>query len=158
MARLQDQFDILLQKSGTGLKDYISSLIQGLQYQSGIIDQFFTDLLNRAYYNSQKMRMQKALNEIFATGYGAHEIIVQLNNSFTTYLYFFEPSENSPEYFFELAEATPVYFFEPSETPPSASFTILIPVADYTAELARRVTAEVNGMKLTGKDFNVITY
>lgn len=158
MARLQDQFDILLQTAGTGLKDFISGLAQPLQYQSGIMDSFYIDLLARSQYNGQKMVMQKALNEIFATGYGAHEIIVQLNNSLTDYLYFFEASETSPEYFFESAEATPVYFFEPSETPPAASFTIKIPVADYTAELDRRIKAEVNGMKLTGKTFLTTTY
>lgn len=158
MANLKDQFDILLTKAGTSLRDFIVGLLEGLQYNSDQIDPFYTDVLTRSQYNSQKMVLQKALNEIFATGYGAHEIIVETNNSNVAYLYFYEPSENFPVYFLEPAEGSPVYFFEPSETPPAADFTIKIPVADYTAEYDRRITAEVNGIKLAGKSFITVTY
>lgn len=158
MAKLEDQFDILLNKAGTSLRDFIVGLLEGLQFNSDDMDPFYSDVLTRSLYNSQKMVLQKALNDIFATGYGVHEIIVQTNNSNVAYLYFFEPSESSPVYFSEPGEGQPVFFFEPSETPPAADFTVKIPVADYTVEYDRRITAEVNGIKLAGKNFITITY
>ena len=158
MVDLKDQFDILLQKGGTGLRDFISSLIQSLQFNSDQLDPFYENLLKRSKYNGQKMVLQKALNEIFATGGGAHEIIVQTILDPTTYLYFYEPSETVFEYFFEPSESDPIFFFEPSETPSPYDFEVKIPVADWTAELQRRVTSETELIKIVGKTFTVITY
>lgn len=158
MADLKDQFDILLQSSGTGIKDFISSLIQALQFNGNAMDTFFSNLLTRSVYNGQKMVLQKALNDIFATGGGAHLIIVQTSLNPVQLLYFYEPSENIPQYFYEPSEPNAVYFYEPSETPDPYDFYIKIPSADWTAEYARRVASETNLIKIVGKTFNVITY
>lgn len=150
-------FDLLLKHGGTGVRNFISSLIQGLQFNSNNLDVIYSDLLTRSLYNGQKVVMQKALNEIFGLAVNTIYIVTDRNPNGT--VYFYEPSELVPDYFFEVSENNPEYFSEPGEVTVSGfDFVVLIPVGIWTTELNRRVKAEVTKIKLIGKTFTTTTY
>lgn len=150
-------FDILLRHGGTGLKDFLASLVKPLQTNSESLDDFETEYKKRAKFNGQKIVLQEALNDIFEVT-SAPYIIVETSQEIGDILYFYEPSELSPVYFSEPSELDPVYVFEASEITEGYDFKVKIPSGIYTAELNRRVTAETNLYKLAGKKFITETY
>lgn len=150
--------DIKLLFSGTGLKNFISSLVKGLQTKTDEVAPFYVNLFTRAsYYNGRKMVLQKALNEIFALA--VNSIRIESNRVASTAAFIYESSESTQTYFKESTEAIQTYVYESSEFVASAAdFTVKIPVGIYTAALDRAVSAEVTLFKLAGKTFVVITY
>jgi hypothetical protein len=150
--------DIILRHGGTALKDFISSLVEPLQNSSNSLDNFDTEYRKRAKFNGQKIVLQAALNDIFGV-VAPPWIIVENNASAGQNTYFYEPSESSPVYFYEPLENDPVYFYEPGELlNPEYDFKVKIPVGIHTAELERRVRAEVNTYKVVGTRFIIETY
>lgn len=150
-------FDLLLKHGGSGLRDFISALLQGLQFNSNSLDVLYSDLLIRSRYNGQKMVMQKALNEIFGLAVNTIYIVTGRNPNAT--IFFYEPAELVPTYFYEVSENNPEYFSEPGEITGSGfDFVVLIPVGIWTAELDRRVRSEVVKIKLIGKTFTTQTF
>jgi hypothetical protein len=145
--------DILLKPGGTGLKDFLSSLVKPLQTNTDSLLTFETEYKKRAKFNGQKIVLQAALNDIFGVT-SAPFIIIETNQGIGNNTYFFEPAELSPVYFSEPTENDPVYLFEPSELGPvDYDFKVLIPSGIYTAELDRRIKAETNIYKVAGPRF-----
>ena len=155
-ATLKDQFDFLMTKAGTALKDFISSLVQGLQYNSNLIDPQYSALLTQALYNGQKMVLQNALNTYF--GLAANSIIVTTNSSLIVHKYFYNKSENNPQFIYNNVEGKPFYVWNGSETVSAYHYTISIPVGIATTEFQSRVRAITNQWALAGRIFNIITY
>jgi hypothetical protein len=151
-------FDILTEHGGTGLKDFLSSLVKPLQTNTDSLDDFETEYKKRAKFNGQKIVLQAALNNIFGV-LSAPFIIIETNPDIGFNTYFYESSELSPLYFYESSETDPVYFFESSElNTEDFDFKVLIPSGIHTAELERRVRAETNLYKLAGTRFIIETY
>lgn len=146
--------DILITSGGSDLKDFLAALVKPLQTASDSLDDFETEYRKRARFNGQKIILQEALNDIF----GVTGIYIEHNQDIGENLYFYEEAELSPVYFYEESENDPVYFFEPSEVTMDYDFTVFIPTGIHTAELERRVRAEVNLYKIAGTTFNIDTY
>lgn len=155
MANILQQFDVLVNKAGTALKDYISSLIQGLQYNSNILDTEYSVMIINSYANGQKMVLQNSLNNFF--GLPANTLIVLNVSNLTTINYFYESSESNANYFYEMSEGIAIYFFESSESPLSYDFTISIPTLMNTPDFASRVAAYTNTI-WNVKRFKIISY
>jgi hypothetical protein len=150
--------DILLKPGGTSLKDFLASLVIGLQTNGDSLKIFETGEKKRATWNGQKMVLQAALNDIFGIATAPY-IIIETNQGLGNNLYFYEPSELSPVYFSEPVEADPVYTFEDSETGPiDEDFKILVPIGIDTVELERQIKAQTNLYKLAGTRFIIQTY
>jgi len=151
-------FDILLRSGGTGVKDFLASLVKPLQTNSSAMDSFDTEYRKRAKFNGQKIVLQEALNDIFGVT-SAPYIYIEVTRDIGENLFFFETSESQPVYFSETSEDDPVYFYEDSELPEgNYDFIVYIPSGIHTAELERRVRAEVNIYKVAGTRFTIDTY
>lgn len=150
--------DILLKKTGTALKDFCSSLVEGLQTASTAMNTSYTDQFTRAsYYNGRKMVLQKALNEIFALA--ANSIRIVCNRTATLAPYVYESSETDKLYVKESSESPPLYIYESSEfAVAEADFVVQIPIGIYTATFNQQVKAEVETFKLIGKTYVTETY
>lgn len=150
--------DILVEKTGTAIKDFLAALVEPLQTRGDEFFDFETNEKKRAVWNGRKMVLQAALNDIFGIT-SAPFILVTWNRDISSNTFFFEPSENSPVYFSEVSEDSPIFFFEPGELATTDyDFTVEIPTGIHTAELERRVIASTKLYKLAGPNFNVITY
>lgn len=150
--------DILLKDGGTGLKDFLSALVKPLQTQTDGLKTFETDQTKRAKFNGRKIVLQAALNDIFGVTADPF-ILVETYQGIGRNTYFFEASESAPVYLSEPSENDPVYFYEDAELgEQDYDFKVLIPAGIYTAELERRVRAEVNLYKLAGPKFIIETY
>lgn len=149
--------DILTKHGGTQLKDFLSGLVAPLQTNTNSLKTFETNYKKRARFNSQKIILQAALNDIFGVTVSPL-IIVEANSSLGNNTYFYNQAELSPVYFSNAAEEDPKYLFNTAEVTFERDFRVKIPVGIYTAELERRVRAEVSLFKLSGKTFDVITY
>jgi hypothetical protein len=141
----------LLLITGTAVKDFLASLLKPLQTLTDAMELFNNNLITRAYYNGQKMVLQKALNEIFTLP--ANTIIIENNQEASAALYTYNVFETSPLYFSNVAEANPVYTQNIAEVGGSYDFLVKIPSGIYSAELNRKVIAETNLLKLTGTRF-----
>lgn len=146
-----------LQEAATALRDFITSLLAPSQTRTDELDTFYSDLLTRSKYNARKMVMQRALNQIF--GLAANSIRIVTDTSAATLLYFYQPAELVNVFFYQPSENNPVFFTQAGEIAPGATdFVVLIPIGIYTAELDRRVKAEVSKLNLAGKTFSTATY
>jgi len=148
--------DILLENTGTQVKNFLSALVKGLQTNSDAMETFNNDLVTRSKYNGQKMVMQKALNEIF--GQAVNYIKIDYNRSVAIGIFFYNSAEASPNFFFNSAESQPRYFLNLGEFTSIYDFTVQVPNAYYIGTgNVRRITAEVNKIKVLGKKFNVVS-
>lgn len=151
-------FDILLRDGGTGVKDFLSALVKPLQTNTDSLSDFETEYGKRSRFNGQKIVLQAALNDIFGIT-NAPYIYIENTTSIGEILYFYEDSETQPVYFSEDSEDDDVLVYEDSELPASNyDFIVYIPSGIYTAELERRVRAEVNLYKVIGTRFTIDTY
>lgn len=150
--------DINTRHGGTQLVDFLSALLSPLQTNTNLLKTFETQVTKEATWNGRKMVLQAALNDLFGIT-SAPFIIVEMNRSIGTHLFFYRASENTPVYFRRTSENDPVYFFRSSEIGAiDYDFTVKIPSGIWTAELERRVKAYTNLYKLDGPSFNIITY
>lgn len=150
--------DINTKHGGTQLVDFLSALLSPLQTNTGLLKTFETQVTKEATWNGRKMVLQAALNDLFGITV-APFIIVEMNRSIGTHLFFYRTSEASPVYFRRTSENDPVYFFRLSEVGSAdTDFTVKIPIGIWTTELERRVRAYTNLYKLVGPSFTIITY
>ena len=150
--------DILLNNTGTGLKDFLSALLKPIQTLTDGLKTFEINELKRAKFNGQKIVLQEALNDIFGIAI-APFIYIETVQSTGKNLFLYEQSEASPVFFSEVSESDPVYIFESGEVSTiDYDFKVKIPVAIYTAELDRQVKAQTKIYKVAGKRFITETY
>jgi len=150
--------DILVKKTGTGVKDFLSALVKPLQTNTDKIKAFETLQNKHLKWNGQKIVLQAALNDLFGIT-ASPFIIVEMNQSIASNDFFFEESELSPVYFSEPIENDGVFFNEPGElSAEDYDFKILIPTGIYTAELDRQVRAQTMIYKISGPKFLIETY
>lgn len=152
-----EAFDILIKTGGTGIKDFLAALVKPIQTSSDNMQDFEAEYSKRARFNGQKVVLEAALNDIFGVT-SAPFIYIETNQDIGSSLYFFEPAEGSPVYFSEPSEVDPVYFFEPGDSTSDYDFTVFIPTGIHTAELERRVRAEVNLYKVAAATFDIQTF
>lgn len=150
-------FDILITTGGTGIKEFLSALVEPVQTVTDDMLAFENQYTKRARFNGQKIVLEAALNEIFGVT-TPPLIYIETNQGIGSSLYFFEPAEGSPVYFSEPSEIDPVYFFESGDSVSDFDFTVFIPVGIYTAELDRRVRAEVTLFKVAAATFDIQTF
>jgi len=137
--------------------DWCHSLIWSLQVVMASNASWEEEIRRRALYNGGKMVLQDALNTIF--GLTPNEIIVETQSEVAYKTFTYNESENIPIYSYNESESSPpIYLFNDSEAVDDFDFLVLVPVGIYTAELDRRIRAEVNLYKTAGKSFDVITY
>src|SRR6187549_2671944 len=133
--------DILITKTGTQLKDFLSGLTEALQTNGDSMVDFETEQIKHAKWNGRKIVLQAALNDLFGITSPPY-IIIETNQDLGTNLYFFEASELQPVYFSESSENDPVYLFEDSELGvEDYDFKVLIPSGIWTTEVERRIKA-----------------
>jgi len=145
--------DILITKTGTQLKDFLSGLTEALQTNGDSMVDFESEQIKHAKWNGRKIVLQAALNDLFGITSPPY-IIIETNQDIGTNLYFFEASELQPVYFSEVIENDPVYFFESSELGViNYDFKALIPSGIWTSEVERRIKAYTRLYKLAGPTF-----
>jgi hypothetical protein len=153
------QQDLELKDSGTGVKDFLAALVKPLQTMTNSLLSFETQVRKRSKFNGQKMVLQAALNDIFAVA-GPDYIIIETQTSIGVNAYLYNEDELSiTRYSFNEGEGDTLYIFNEGEVvdSPVYDFIVKIPVAIYTAELERRVRAEILRIWPV-KLFNIITY
>lgn len=138
--------------------DFLTSLVHPLQVTMDANEAFDFDIRLRAKFNGRKMILQAALNTIFAQP--ANTIIVETqfaNIAYNNYIY--NESEGITIFTYGEAESSnTMYTFNESEPISTFDFLVKVPIGIYTAELDRRIRAEVKLYKLAGKTFDVVTY
>jgi len=145
-------------KRSTSLIDYITALLEGLDVKAQEWFAFDVEVRKRANFNSQVVILRAALNEIFGIT-SAPFILVETEPSFGQLVYFYNEAEGvDPTYIYNESENKTVYFYNESEIVTGGAFIVKIPFGIYTAELERRVRAEVNTYKLAGMSFSIETY
>lgn len=150
--------DILVKKTGTGLKDFLAALVKPLQTNTDLLDDFEAEQTKRATWNGQKIVLEAALNDIFGVTV-APFIYIEMNRDITTNVFFYQPSEAIPVYFSQPSENDPVYLSQPSELSAiDYDFTVFIPTGIHTAELERQLIAQTKLYKIVGPSFDVQTY
>jgi hypothetical protein len=149
--------DLKTSRGGSQLKDFLSAVLEPLQTNTDAMKEFETEYTKRAKFNGQKIVLQEALNDIFGVTV-APFILIELNESIGFNSYFYNEAELSPVYFKNESENDPHYNFNAAEITSDYDFIVKIPSGIHTAELERRVRAEVNLYKLVGKTFDITTY
>lgn len=146
--------DILISNTGTQIKDFLSALSAPLQTKADEMETLNNGWLTFSKRNGQKMVMQKAINEIFLQS--PNYIYIDWKDNARESAYSFNDVEAGSMYVLNSAELDPLFVLNETEASTSlVDFTIFVPGAIYTTELARRIKYEVNRIKLAGVRFDV---
>lgn len=146
------------EKRSASFIDWLTSLVDPIQIVMDANEAWDEEVRRRARYNARKMVLQDALNTIF--GQPANSIIVETQTSMAYNNYVYNEAEGIDLFSYNESEfgSRPIYTFNDTEAVDTYDFLVKVPVAIYTAELDRRIRAEVTQYKLSGKSFNVVTY
>ncbi len=137
--------------------DFITSLVHPLQVDIDREADFDEDIRLRAKFNARKMILQEALNTLFPL---SAPIYIETQTSFANNVFLYNEAEAIPPlYSYNESEGQqPLFVFNDTEDVDEFDFLVYVPVADYTSELDRRISAEVTIYKLAGKTFDIVTY
>lgn len=144
-------------KRSVSLVDYITSLLEPLKTKASEWFTFDVKVKKRSKFNAQIVVLRAALNDIFGVSTAPY-IDVVTETSLATHNYVYNDSENNTLYIYNDSENKPVYVYNDSEIVEGNDFTVKIPTSIYTAELDRRIKAEVTIYKLAGKRFKTAQY
>ena len=141
----------------TSLIDWITSLVEPLQTVLSDDISYEEETRRRALYNGQKLVLQDALNVIF--GQAPNDIYIETQQGLTLAVFAYNEDEGIDLFSYNESEGNPpIYLFNEDESVDAYDFIVYVPVGIYTAELDRRIRAEVNLYKIAGKTFGIETY
>lgn len=147
-------------KRSTSVIDWLTALSEPVETKSTEMAAFDAEIRKRALWNGQIVVLQAALNNIFGV-VSAPFILVETRISLAGIQYTYNSAEGlNPWYVYNETEGNydTAYFFNNAELDDGNDFVVRIPAGIYTAELDRRIKAEVRTYKLAGKSFTTETY